>query len=374
MMGLRLALWRPRAVTTAALLLLTLAGCEQQQSADPRTEPPLVRVATVTPAEPGSRVFTGVISARIESDIGFRVDGKVLSRLVDVGERVERGEPLARLDPVDLTLSAESAAQAVSAARARARQTADDERRYRSLLERGVIAVSRYDEAKAAADTAQANLEAAIAEAEVARNATQYSTLEADAAGVVMETFAEPGQVVAAGQAVIRLAHAGPREALITLPETLRPALGSMAQASLYGENTYHPASLRQLSEASDSLTRTFEARYVLGAEFANAPLGATVSVRLPIGNADESGVLAIPLTALYDKGAGPGVWVIDGDPATVHWQPVKVLAVSDERARVSGALEPGAHIVAMGAHLLREGDAVRSTGTRPDAAQGSPQ
>ncbi|NRB57021.1 MAG: efflux RND transporter periplasmic adaptor subunit [Salinicola sp.] len=374
MKGLRLALRRPRAVTTATLLLLALVGCEQQQSADPRTEPPRVRVATVTPAEPESRTFTGVISARVESDIGFRVDGKILSRLVDVGEQVKQGEPLARLDPVDLTLNAESAAQAVSAARARAKQTEDDERRYRTLRDRGVIAVSRYDEAKAAADAAQADLEAASAEAEVARNATRYSTLVADADGVVMDTFAEPGQVVAAGQTVIRLAQAGPREALVELPETLRPPLGSMAQATLYGLASSGPAALRELSESSNTSTRTYEARYVLGAEFADAPLGATVSVRLPMRGSDANEMLTIPLSALYDAGAGPGVWVVDGDPATVHWQSVDVRVVSDERAGVSGALEPGTRIVAMGAHLLREGDTVRLAGARVDAAPESPQ
>ncbi|WP_110688040.1 efflux RND transporter periplasmic adaptor subunit [Salinicola aestuarinus] len=365
---------RSRVLTTAAaFLLLTTTGCQRDELADPRTEPPLVRVATVTPAEPGVRVFTGIIAARVESNIGFRVDGKVLSRLVDVGEQVKQGEPLARLDPVDLTLSAESAAQAVSAARARAKQTEDDERRYRTLRDRGVIAVSRYDEAKAAADAAQADLEAAIAQAEVARNATLYSTLLADADGVITETLAEPGQVVAAGQTVIRLAHAGPREALIALPETRRPPLGSMAQATLYGETASGPATLRELSASSNTLTRTFDARYVLGDEFASAPLGATVSVRLTTNQAKEGG-LKVPLGAIHDAGAGAGagVWVVDGEPATVRWQPVDLLSVSDEQARVQGALEPGARVVAMGAHLLREGETVRPAATGSAAGQES--
>jgi biotin carboxyl carrier protein len=164
-----------------------------------------------------------VVVARTQSDLGFRVQGKILERFVDTGQTVKRGQPLMRLDPADLKLQAVAQQQAVDAARARARKAISDEARYRGLVGAGAVSASEYDQIKAAADSAKADLSAAQAQANVAQNATGYAVLLADSDGVVMETLAEPGQVVSAGQAVIRLARAGQREALVQLPETLRP-------------------------------------------------------------------------------------------------------------------------------------------------------
>ncbi len=180
-----------------------------------------------------SRAFTGVVAARVQSDLGFRVQGKILERLVDTGQTVKRGQPLMRLDPIDLGLQAQAQQQAVAAARARAKQTTVEEARYRGLIASGAVSASAYDQIKAAADTAKAHLSAAQAQANVAQNASGYAVLLADADGVVMDTLAEPGQVVSAGQPVVRLARAGQREAIVQLPETLRPAAGTDAQATL---------------------------------------------------------------------------------------------------------------------------------------------
>ncbi|MDU7680789.1 MAG: efflux RND transporter periplasmic adaptor subunit, partial [Klebsiella grimontii] len=218
------------------LLPFALAACgDVSGTDDPRTQPPLVRSATVVSAMDASRAFTGVVVARVQSDLGFRVQGKILERLVDTGQNVKRGQPLMRLDPVDLGLQAQAQQQAVAAARARAKQAAADEARYRGLVAAGAVSASAYDQIKAAADTAKAELNAAQAQANVAQNATGYTVLLADADGVVMETLAEPGQVVSAGQPVVRLARAGQREASVQLPETLRPAPASEAEAMLYG-------------------------------------------------------------------------------------------------------------------------------------------
>ena len=168
--------------------------------------------------------------------------------------------------------------EAVAAAKARARQTADDEARYRDLVAAGAVSASAYDKVKAAAESARAELNAAEAQADVARNETSYAVLFADADGVVVETLAEPGQVVDAGQVVVRVAHAGRREAVIELPETLRPAIGSTGRATLYGSGLTGSAKLRQLSDAANRQTRTFEARYVLEGRLADAPLGSTIS------------------------------------------------------------------------------------------------
>ena len=224
------------------LLPFALVACgDNHASDDPRTQPPLVRSASVIPANETSRAFTGVVVARTQSDLSFRVQGKILERLVDTGQTVrqgqtvKQGQPLMRLDPVDLKLQAQAQQRAVDAAQARARKASSDEARYRGLVASGAVSASEYDQIKAAADSARAELSAARAQAGVAQNATGYAVLLADSDGVVMETLAEPGQVVSAGQAVIRLARAGQREALVQLPETLRPAVGSTALAPLYG-------------------------------------------------------------------------------------------------------------------------------------------
>lgn len=351
---------RPLSIA-ACLLPLVLTGCGDSSTAeDPRTLAPLVRVSEVRSSFDSSRSFTGVVAARVQSDLGFRVSGKVLERLVDAGQSVKKGQSLMRLDPVDLGLQARAQQEAVTAARARAKQTADDEVRYRELVAAGAISASGYDQIKAAADTAKAQLSAAEAQADVARNASGYALLLADADGVVMETLAEPGQVVSPGQPVVRLARAGQREAVVQLPETLRPAPGSSAQATLYGNTSGAvTARLRLLSDSADRVTRTFEARYVLEGRLANAPLGSTVTLRIAEGAA-QGPVLQVPIAALFDPGNGTGVWVIDGEPAKVTWRPVQVLGLSDDAARVSGDLKVGERIVGLGAHLLRDGEAVR--------------
>lgn len=357
---------RPRLVSSTVICLLSVAliGCGAKSQPDPRTEAPLVRVATVQGANTASRSFTGTVAARVQSDLGFRVSGKVLERLVDAGQTVKRGQPLMRIDPVDLKLAVNAQQQAAAAARAQAKQTAEEEIRYRNLLGTGAISASAYDQAKAAADAARAQLRAAEAQAEVARNASRYAELVADGDGVIMETLAEPGQVVSAGQAVVRLAHAGPREAVIQLPETLRPAVGSAGQATLFGkEDASVPARLRQLSDAADPMTRTYEARYVLDGELAHAPLGATVTIQIADGHSSAQGGLQVPVGALFDAGKGPGVWVISGNPAKVARRAVVVQQVSDEGARVTGQLKPGDRVVALGAHLLHEGERVRVAG-----------
>ncbi|NTZ06287.1 efflux RND transporter periplasmic adaptor subunit [Burkholderia metallica] len=348
----------------ASALPLALAACNGKAPSDPRTEAPLVRTAVVQAAVPASRSFTGTVAARVQSDLGFRVSGKVLERLVDTGQTVRRGQPLMRLDPIDLKLAARARDEAVAAAQARARQTAEDEARYRDLRGTGAISASAYDQIKAAADAAKAQLSAAEADADVARNATGYAQLVADGDGVVMETLAEPGQVVSTGQPVVRLAHAGSREAVIQLPETLRPAVGSVAQAGLFGKpDVSVPATLRQLSDTADARTRTFEARYVLQGALADAPLGATVTIRIPDdAHAASQRGMQVPIGALLDAGNGPGVWVVAGEPAKAAWRPVKVEHLDDDSARVSGdgALKQGDRVVALGAQLLREGEAVR--------------
>lgn len=346
-------------LAVVGLLPIALAACSDATSSnDPRTRSPLVRVGAVEAAAHTERSFTGIVAARVQSDQGFRVPGKILERLVDTGQAVKRGQPLMRIDPTDLKLATRAHDEAVAAATARARQSADDEARYRDLVAAGAVSASAYDKIKAAAESARAELNAAKAQANVARNETGYTTLLADADGVVVETLAEPGQVVGAGQVVVRVAHAGRREALIELPETLRPAIGSVARAALYGSGLTGAAKLRQLSDAANPQTRTFEARYVLEGQLADAPLGSTVAIHIPHDRSVPA--LQVPLGAIFDPGKGPGVWLVAGKESQVTWRAVQVVGLGSETAIVVGGLAAGDRVVVLGAHLLHEGEQVR--------------
>ena len=344
------------ALTIAAL---SFAACESTHEPDPRTSIQFVQVATVQPAGPSERAFTGMVTARVQSNLGFRVPGKVVERLLDTGEFVHLGQPLMRIDRTDLALAIAAQTAAVASAKALAVQTGADEARGRALFLAGVIAAQSYDRFKEAADTARAQLAEAKARAQVARDEGGYSVLEADADGVVVETLAEPGQVVAAGQTVVRLAHSGPREATVNLPETVHPALGSMAQTSLYnGSEARSPARLRQLSDAADPQTRTFEARYVLEGDAANAPLGATVTIRIP--SSHPAIMTEVPIGAIYDSGNGPAVWILDRKTSSVSIRPVRIRRFGEESAILSDGVRPKERIVALGVQLLYQGEHVR--------------
>lgn len=348
------------ASVVAAFVVLSARPQKASAVSDPRQDAPIVRLVAATPVAESERRFTGVIAARVQSNLGFRVAGKIVERLVNVGQEVKAGQPLMRIDETDLRLALTAKRNAAVAARAVLVQARSDEKRYAALAKDGFAASpQRYEQAKAALDTATAQLAAAEAEAGVAENEATYSLLVADADGTVVETLGEPGQVVAAGQAVVRLAQAGPREALIALPETIRPAIGSAAEASLYGTNSHrYAAQLRQLSNSADPQTRTYEARYVLEGEAAAAPLGATVTLRL-VNQASQSEA-EVPLGALLDNGQRTGVWLLDGETSTVKFQPVKLVRVTSETAVISG-LNSKEPVVSLGAHLLQDGARVRA-------------
>jgi RND family efflux transporter MFP subunit len=343
----------------AAFAAVSLRTQEASAVSDPRQEPPIVTLATAERVTGSEHGFTGVIGARVQSNLGFRVPGKIVERLVNVGQQVKAGQPLMRIDETDLRLALTAKRNAVAAARASVVQTDADERRYAKLVSDGWVSRQRYEQAKAASDTANAQLAAAEAEARVAENEATYSVLVADTDGTVVETLGEPGQVVSAGQTVIRLAQAGPREAVVALPEIIRPAIDSVSEASLYGaDGRRYTAHLRQLSDAADALTRTYEARYVLDGAAAAAPLGATVTIRLA-SEASQPEVQA-PLGAVLDDGRKTGVWVFDSATSTVHFRPAKLVRVSGENAVISG-LSVSDPVVSLGAQLLHEGERVRT-------------
>ncbi|MDL2406222.1 efflux RND transporter periplasmic adaptor subunit [Rhizobium calliandrae] len=347
------------AMALASVILTASGSALAQDQNDPRLKPPMVQTAIVEKATENQRAFTGIIKARVESNLGFRVGGKIIERLVDIGQQVKQGQPLMRLDDTDLKLALRAKDNAVMSAKASLTRATADEQRYKRLLVTGAASQHVYDQAKEAYDAAVAQLDAATADANFARNESSYAVLYADADGVVTDTSGEPGQVVAPGQTTVNLAHSGEREASVNLPETVRPALGSVATANVYGsDNTEVTARLRQLSNAADAATRTFEARYVLESA-AEIPLGSTVKITInTAADTQEANAVQIPVGAIWDNGKQTGVWQVSGD--TVAFKAIRLLKIGQETAVVSG-LSTGTRIVAVGVNLLSDGMAVRS-------------
>jgi RND family efflux transporter MFP subunit len=337
-------------------LALLASGCSKAAAKDPRLQSPTVEVFKAETAGLSSRTFTGIVEARVQSDLGFRVAGKILERSVDVGQRVQKGQALMRLDSVDLNLSLAAQQANVEAARAKYTQTKADEARFATLVKSGAVSRQEYDQARAALDSAKAQMDAAEAQARVSNNSSEYARLVADADGVIVRTLSEPGQVVAAGQTVVQLAHDGPREALINLPEGVRPDLGTSASARLYGQDKTYQTRLRQLSDAADPASRTFEARYVLEGEAAAAPLGSTVTLITQQASSNKS--VRLPVAAVYDPGSGPGVWIVDGK-SKVKFRSVTIASIGQEQVVLSSGVQAGEKVVALGAHLLHEGQVV---------------
>lgn len=348
------------AIAASGAIAILLVGCSAAP-AEMASVPPLVETMVISSIADGASVtgtnYTGIVRSRIESDVSFRTDGKIVQRLVDAGQKVRRGQVLMRLDPVDLGLSAEAAAQRQRAAEADVVRTTADKARLDGLVEAGAVSAVAFDAAVSAQRIAAANLAAARAATREAGNRKGYADLVADSDGVVTEVLAQPGQVVSAGMPILRVGRSGAREALVAVPETAVSSLPRQASAQVYGTNVVVPARLREVAGAADPLTRTFAARYVLDGGGASAPLGATVTISVRGAGQGEA---TIPQGALHETGAGPGVWVV-GSGGKVNFRRVRILSLAEEDIRIApGALRSGERIVVLGAHLLREGDAVR--------------
>jgi RND family efflux transporter MFP subunit len=345
-------------------LALFLAGCEGAAHPVAQVERPVQVQRVAFAREQSSRDFVGVVRARYETDLGFRVAGKIVTRVVNVGDRVQADDVVARLDPRDFKLQVESAEAELAAATSSLAQAAADEERYATLKSRGFAAVADFDRKKAARDEAEGRLERAKRALDLARNQLAYTDLKAGADGVITATLAEPGQVVAVGQAVARLAHRGEKEAVVALPETwLSEARASRATVRLWSDpDRAFAAQLRELSPQADPATRTYAARFsILDADDAVA-LGMTATVTL--AHAAEAPVAKVPLAAVLNRGAGPSVFVVD-EAGALALQPVTVSAFTQDAALVTAGVADGAKVVTLGVQKLVAGARVRAIEAR---------
>jgi RND family efflux transporter MFP subunit len=348
----------------ALALTLAVAGCEGAAHPVAQVERPVQVQRVAFAREQSSRDFVGVVRARYETDLGFRVAGKIVTRLVNVGDRVRADDVVARLDPQDLKLQVESAEAELAAATSNLAQTAADEQRYATLKSRGFAAVADFDRKKAAKDEADGRLQRAQRALDLARNQLAYAELKAGADGVITATLAEPGQVVSIGQPVARLAHRGEKEAVVALPETwLAEARTSSATVRLWSDpNRRFAAHLRELSPQADPATRTYAARFTIDDADDTVALGMTATVAL--AQAAATPVARLPLAAVLNRGAGPTVFVVD-DAGTLALRPVTVAAFTEQAALVTAGVADGDKVVTLGVQQLVAGTRVRTVDAR---------
>ena len=343
----------------AVSLLPLLSACQDQAiSAIAKPERPVQVQQVAFRSDHASREFVGVVRARHEADLGFRVAGKITDRIVNAGDRVRTGDLIARLDPEDLRLQVASAEAEISAAKSNFAQASSDEERFTSLKARGYAAVADYERKKSARDEAESRLERARRSLDLARNQLGYAELRADADGVITATPAEPGQVVAIGQAVVRLAQQGEMEAAVALPETwLAEARLSKASVRLWsGPTQSFTARLRELTPQADPSTRTYAARFTIVEPNDSVALGMTAILTL---SHPAPVVAKLPLAAVLDRGTGPSVYVVD-KAGMLELRRVEVASFTGDAALLTAGVHAGERVVTLGVQKLGAGEKVR--------------
>ena len=339
----------------AALMLLSACG---KAPLPPEPLRPVLTTVLGARAEHGEITYTGEVRSRYETPLAFRIPGKIAARLVDAGARVKAGDVLARLDPADTALTAAAASAQLELAEA-------DVRRYRELRSKNFVS-------QAALDAKETSFKATRAQADLARNQSAYTVLRADHAGVVELVAAEVGQVVAAGQAVIRVARTDALEVALAIPEARRSELrlAKAARISLWSdEDAAYQGVLRELSAVADGATRTYAARVAIVKPDDRVLLGMTAKVTFLRDQAEASAAaaLAVPLTAIFQQDGQPALWVVGADQ-TLTLRPVTVAAYGETTATLASGVDTGERIVVAGVHRLSAGEKIRAVDALPAA------
>ena len=348
------------------LATLTLSACGPPEDARaPEVRP--VRTVTVSKREAGSTVtLTGRIEAQDEAALGFRIAGRLMERPVNVGDRVQPGQIIARLEPQNEMNALRSAQANLAAVQAKLTQTRNHFERQETLLAQGWTTRALFDEAQKARDTAQAQVDSAEAQLKAAHDLVSFTELKADAPGVVTATGAEAGEVVQAGQMIVKLARQGGRDAVFDVPaQVLRSAPSDPVIAVHLADDPTIMARgrVREVAPQADPVTRTFEVRIGLIDPPGGMRLGATVTGRLTM---DAAPVIEIPASALTRVDRQPAVWVVDPVGKTVSLRNVDVLRFDPTKVAVSQGLDIGEIVVTAGVQALHPGQKVRLLGAQP--------
>jgi RND family efflux transporter MFP subunit len=315
-----------------------------------------VRVQTVvlTPSE-RDVTYSGTIQARVQADLACRVGGKIVARKVDVGTVVKRGQALMQLDPQDLQLAQAQASAGLKAAESNRDLAQAELKRYQDLRDRNFVSQAVLDAKQTAYKSAQASFEQARASHRNQLNQTSYSVLVADVDGVVTSVDAEVGQVVAAGNPVVRVAQSGEKEIAISIPEDKVDTLRKISDVRVRiwaNPNSALPGKLRELSPIADPATRTYSAKIALPNAPSDVRLGMSAYVAF-VGKTAQH-VIKVPLTALFKDNNGTAVWVVEN--GTVRLAPVQIAAVAGNDLLIGAGVAPGQTIVTAGANLIKAG------------------
>jgi membrane fusion protein, multidrug efflux system len=366
-----------RALAAAMAMTVSLFGLVACSRPAATPEPVrAVRTLTVTAGQAaGSVEYAGEVRPRVESRLAFRVAGKMVSRPVDLGAVVKVGQVLASLDPQDLRLGQDAARSAVQAARVNSEQALADFTRYKDLRDQGFISAAELERRDSALKSAQAQLAQAEAQAGVQVNQARYSALIADSSGVVTAVEAEPGAVLTAGATVLRMAPDGPRDVVFSVPEDQVGAIRALQgragaiQVRMWGaESSPMMATVREIAAAADPATRTFLVKADIGSAAVRLGQTATVSIEMPA----VSGVVKLPLAAVFERQGRSSVWLLDTSTMTVRPQPIEIAGAEGNLILVGGGLAPGQQVVTAGVHVLTPGQKVAMYGALPASAAAS--
>jgi RND family efflux transporter MFP subunit len=354
------------AALAMAGVVFALAACEQREEAAPEPVRP-VRVVTAEPQQGGQTVtLTGTIRAEEEVNLAFRVGGRMIERLVNVGDPVEGGQRVARLQSETQRNAVQAARAELAAAMGQVTTTRTDYERQENLLEQGFTTRVRYDQALQAWEEARARLDAAEARLAIAEEELAYTELYADAPGVVTARGAEPGEVVAAGQMVVQLARKGGRDAVFDVPERIiqqAPPDPEIVITLSTDPTVEAGGHVREVAPQADPVTRTFEVKVGLIDPPPAMRLGSTVAGRMQVGK--QAG-MELPSSALSAMDGEPAVFVVDPASGLVALRPVNIARYDLASVVVADGLASGDLVVTAGVQALRPGQQVRLLGETP--------
>lgn len=350
----------------AFALMSSVVGAALLLSACSRPAPPeepvrAVRVLTVgLDSLQSGQEFAGEVRARVESRLGFRVAGKLVRRPAELGQQVKAGQVLAQIDAQDYRLATDAARAQVVAAQTNRDLAAADFNRFKALKDQNFISGAELERRDTTLKAAQAQLEQAQAQLASQGNQAGYTTLVADRAGVITAVEAEPGQVLAAGTTVLRLAQDGARDVVFAVPEDRVRAMvvGSAVKVRSWAQDAMLPGTVREVAASADPVTRTFTVKVAVDAAQA-PPLGTTVYVQPAVLSLAGNAAIKLPTSALRQDGAGTAVWALDEASMTLRSQPVQIATADGNAAVIAGGLTPGMRVVSAGVHVLSPGQKV---------------
>ena len=336
-----------------------LAGCSRP--APPEEPVRAVKLMTVTVGSMNSAPeFAGEVRARVESRLGFRVAGKLIRRQAEIGQHVRPGQVLAQLDPQDYKLAADAMKAQLLVTTTNRDLAAAEFKRYKDLKEQNFVSGVELDRREASLKAANAQVAQVQAQLASQGNQSGYTSLVADVAGIVTAVEAEPGQVVAVGTPVVRIAQDGPRDVLFSVPEDRLAAIstGSAVAVRQWTAQATRKGVVREIAALADPVTRTYLVKVAVNGSDA-LPLGSTVTVAPQALSVKGAQVIKLPTSALKQDGAGSAVWVLDTTSMTVRSQPVQLVAADENDVVVGSGLLPGMQVVTAGVHVLSAGQKV---------------